>query len=74
VVIAVHDDGPGIPPPQREHIFERGVRADEKTAGQGLGLSLVRELAVGHYGGSVSVGNAPLGGALVTVRLDVALR
>jgi len=74
VVFAVHDDGPGIPAHQREHILKRGVRADERTSGQGLGLSLVRELVVEHYGGSISVEDAPLGGALVKVRLDVAVR
>lgn len=57
----VDDDGPGIPPAERQRIFERGERLDEQRPGAGLGLDIVRELAQ-TYGGSVQADSAPLGG------------
>lgn len=69
--ITVDDDGPGIPPEQRERMFERGVQLDERRAGSGLGLDIVRTLAE-TYGGSVQVGQAPLGGARLSLRLPIA--
>lgn len=70
--ISVEDDGPGIPPLQRTRILERGARADEHTPGQGIGLSVVHELAVHQYGGSIEVeDSAAEGGACIRVHLDV---
>lgn len=60
--LAVDDDGPGIPPDQRERIFQRGVRLDERCPGAGLGLDIVRNLAE-SYGGRIQVQDSPLGGA-----------
>jgi two-component system sensor histidine kinase PhoQ len=68
--LVVEDDGPGIAMEQRSHILQRGVRADEQEPGQGLGLALVRELVVDHYGGYVSLDESARGGAKVTVFLD----
>jgi two-component system OmpR family sensor kinase len=54
-------------------VFERFVRGDRyrTSTGAGLGLSIVRAVVAGH-GGEVAAGNgAPLGGAVVTVRLPV---
>ena len=72
VVLAVDDDGPGIPPADRARVFERFVRLDEARArdagGSGLGLAIVREVVTGH-GGSVVVEPSPLGGARLVVRL-----
>ena len=54
-VIRVEDVGPGVPPSQRERIFEKFYRlpgASERSGGVGLGLSLVRSIAQRH-GGSV---------------------
>ncbi|MDO4592933.1 MAG: ATP-binding protein, partial [Comamonadaceae bacterium] len=54
-VIRVEDVGPGVPPAQRERIFEKFYRlpgASERSGGVGLGLSLVRSIAQRH-GGSV---------------------
>jgi signal transduction histidine kinase len=53
-VVAVHDHGPGIPPDQRERIFQRYTRLDSPTAsrsgGLGLGLYIARRLARAHHG------------------------
>ena len=61
VVVAVDDDGPGIPPSERDAVLRRGVRADEAVPGTGLGLAIVREL-VELYGGAISLESSPLGG------------
>jgi two-component system sensor histidine kinase PhoQ len=66
--LTVEDDGPGIPEEQRTHVLARGARLDERVSGQGIGLSVVREL-VGLNGGSVTIDNSPLGGARVEVSL-----
>ena len=54
-VVRVSDHGPGVPPAQRERIFEKFYRlpgASERSGGVGLGLALVRSIAERH-GGSV---------------------
>lgn len=49
VLLAVEDDGPGIPPEERERIFERFHRLSESTSdGCGLGLAIVKEIAQAH--------------------------
>jgi two-component system sensor histidine kinase TctE len=53
--IAVSDDGPRIPPQERERVFERFHRLhDGEEDGSGLGLAIVREIARAH-GAEVSV-------------------
>jgi signal transduction histidine kinase len=59
--LVVDDDGPGLTAAQREQVARRGRRLDETKPGSGLGLSIVVELA-GLYGGSVTLGSAPIGG------------
>ncbi|GAD22331.1 HAMP domain-containing sensor histidine kinase [Acidovorax sp. MR-S7] len=68
----VDDDGPGIPQAQRERMFERGVRLDERRPGAGLGLDIVRGLA-DTYGGSVQAGPSALGGACLRLHLPAAV-
>ncbi len=68
LVLEVEDDGSGIPPAERARVLERGVRADESVAGQGIGLSVAREIALA-YGGTLEISESRLGGVLVRVRL-----
>jgi signal transduction histidine kinase len=73
-VLAVSDDGPGIPPADRERVFERFVRLDEARArdagGSGLGLAIVRELVCAH-GGTVTIADRTGGGAQVEVAVPL---
>ena len=71
LLITVEDDGPGIAPPLRESVLQRGVRADETAPGSGLGLAIVRRLAE-LYRGSVSLEQSSMGGLKATVRLPLA--
>jgi two-component system CitB family sensor kinase len=66
VVVRVGDSGPGLPAEQVAEAFRRGWST--KQQGRGLGLALVGQV-VRRYGGRYDVGTAPVGGALVTVRL-----
>jgi signal transduction histidine kinase len=72
VLLAVEDDGPGIPEADRQRVFERFVRLDDARArddgGSGLGLAIVAELVTAH-GGTVAIDTSPLGGARVEVAL-----
>lgn len=68
VIVEVEDDGPGIDTEQVERLLERGQRGDERREGQGLGLSIVRELVEAH-GGRLEVDRGELGGARFRVIL-----
>jgi two-component system, OmpR family, sensor histidine kinase PhoQ len=68
LVLDVEDDGAGIPPPERARVLERGARADESVAGQGIGLSVAREIAAA-YSGTLEIGESRLGGARISLRL-----
>jgi len=61
--IRVIDRGRGVPFEEREIIFERFHRADRRSGGSGLGLSIVRRVAEAH-GGKVSIEDAPGGGSV----------
>lgn len=70
--VHLDDDGPGIPPAQRASAFARFGRLDEARStdrgGAGLGLAIVASVAAAHDGGT-DVGDAPLGGARVSLWL-----
>ncbi len=66
VIVEVLDEGPGIPPKDRERVFD--WFASKKPGGTGLGLSLARA-AIESCGGSIRVGESPEGGARVTIKL-----
>jgi len=68
VIIQVKDDGPGIPPHEATRILERGVRVDQSTPGQGIGLAVVRDI-VQVYEGEMTIKNNLEGGACVTLYL-----
>jgi two-component system OmpR family sensor kinase/two-component system sensor histidine kinase QseC len=70
--LQVDDAGPGIPPEERERVFDRFYRrAGGDEAGTGLGLAIVRSVAAMH-GAAVELGSAGLGGLRVTVRFPGA--
>lgn len=74
--VAVDDAGPGVPPAERETIFDRFARgraAGRRSGGEGvgLGLALARE-HVNLHGGRLEVTESPAGGARFVVVLPVA--
>jgi signal transduction histidine kinase len=73
LVLAVEDRGRGVPPAERERVFERFARVERPGAapGTGLGLAIVREIAAGH-GGSVGLAT-PAGGAGARFELRLPL-
>jgi signal transduction histidine kinase len=71
VVIAVEDDGPGLPAEAQERVFKIGERLDDQVPGSGLGLPIVRDLAQ-LYGGEISLKNSAHGGLRATLRLPAA--
>ncbi len=68
--IAVADRGPGVPPAERDRIFEPFVRGagDGRPAGAGLGLAIALEIARDH-GGDVTLADRAGGGAIFSLRI-----
>lgn len=69
--ITIDDDGPGLTETEREAVFLRGVRADERTPGTGLGLAIARETAE-LYGGRIALAGSPLGGLRAELELPLS--
>jgi signal transduction histidine kinase len=70
--LQVDDDGPGLSAEERQHIGEqRGERLDETVPGSGHGLAIVRDIAR-LYGGSLDLGESPLGGLQARLALPRA--
>ena len=70
-VVRVRDRGPGVPPAERERIFEPFYRlagASERHGGVGLGLALVRSITQRHHG-SIRCEDQEGGGACFTLRI-----
>jgi signal transduction histidine kinase len=71
--LEVADDGTGIPPADRERVFDRFVRLDEartrEAGGSGLGLAIVRELVRAHGGTVAATEGRELSGAVFRVEL-----
>nr|MCH9696839.1 GHKL domain-containing protein [Gammaproteobacteria bacterium] len=68
----INDDGPGIPDDKLEEVLQRGVRADQTTAGHGIGLSIVKEL-ISFSNGRLDFSQSALGGLKVEVFLPAPL-
>jgi signal transduction histidine kinase len=68
VVIAVEDDGPGLPAAAMDVVFRIGERLDEQIPGSGLGLPIVRDLAQ-LYGGEIRLENSDEGGLKAILEL-----
>lgn len=66
LTVSVDDDGPGIPPEEREHVFDRFHRSepsrDRGSGGSGLGLGIARSIVELH-GGRIWIEDSALGGA-----------
>lgn len=71
-LVTVEDDGIGIPPEERERIFQPFYRLDRSrdrsTGGFGLGLAISRR-AIEGQGGTLTVAQSALGGAQFRIRL-----
>ena len=74
LTIMVDDDGPGIPPAQREDVFKPFLRLDDARnqdeGGTGLGLAIARDIARSH-GGDIALSDSPMGGLRATVKVPV---
>lgn len=71
-MVRIEDDGPGIPEPELEAVFEPFHRLEASrnrgTGGSGLGLTIARQVIAAH-GGTISLANRRGGGLTVTVWL-----
>ncbi|WP_055480550.1 sensor histidine kinase [Sphaerimonospora mesophila] len=72
--LTVNDDGEGVPPGERERVFERFMRLDAARSrdrgGTGLGLAIARDVALSH-GGKLRVEDSLLGGARFVLQLPL---
>lgn len=69
LAVRVEDDGPGIPAPEMERVFDPFFT--RRAGGIGLGLTIVQQIVQAHEG-EISVAESALGGAAFTVRFDRA--
>jgi two-component system, OmpR family, sensor kinase len=71
VLVAVEDQGPGVPVDEHERIFETGVRLDTDRPGSGFGLALARALVEAHQG-TLTLESTSGQGATFTIALPVS--
>jgi signal transduction histidine kinase len=78
VVLAVRDDGPGIPAADLPHLFERFYRVDKARTGSsghsGLGLAIAHTIVENHQGSLTAANNPDGRGATFTVRLPLTTK
>ena len=71
VTVTVRDNGPGVPPAHRDHVFDKFHQAGDasnRAAGTGLGLPICRQI-VEHHGGTIQLESDTAQGASVIFRL-----
>jgi two-component system osmolarity sensor histidine kinase EnvZ len=72
--IDIDDDGPGIPPAERENVFRPFYRLgngrNQDTGNTGLGLAIARDIARSH-GGDIALSESSMGGLRATVRVPL---
>jgi two-component system sensor histidine kinase KdpD len=72
LVVAVADEGPGLPPGEEERVFDKFHRAapEGPQSGVGLGLSICKAIVQAH-GGTIAAENLPAGGAVFRFTLPL---
>ncbi len=71
-VLKVEDNGPGIPDSEKDKVFTRFYRLDQTQSGSGIGLAIVRDIAIDH-GAKISVASGADGrGTMFTVEFPPA--
>ena len=74
LMIAIEDDGPGIPKDKREDVFKAFYRLEnsrnKETSGGGLGLSIAKDVITSH-GGTIELDDSSLGGLKVLVSIPL---
>jgi len=68
VEILVEDDGTGIPERDRSRVLDRGIRLDKRVPGNGLGLTIAKDI-VEAYDGKLDLGHSEMGGLRVSLVL-----
>ena len=71
VLVQIEDDGPGVPADRLERLGQRGLRLDERSQGNGLGLAIAQDIC-DAYGNDLAFSPADLGGLAVTLHLRQA--
>ena len=67
--LIVSDDGKGITKTMRNSVLARGVRADTRRPGQGIGLASVHEMVVDVYDGRIEINESEFGGATIVIEV-----
>ena len=74
VIITFDDNGSGIPEERRADAIRPFIRLEEsrnrRTGGTGLGLSITSDIVLSH-GGELTLGESPLGGLRVSIKLPI---
>ena len=68
LILRFDDDGPGIAEDAAQRVLERGARADQSRAGQGIGLAVVHDI-VAAYDGQIEIARGDLGGASLVLKV-----
>lgn len=72
LIISIADDGSGIAESKRVSVLQRGVRADSRHKGQGIGLAVAAEICASYHG-HIEVSHSSLGGANLTLLFPVRM-